>query len=104
MKIMAERAFRYRIAAISLVAAFAAAPGATTVQAQSFGMRAKIMAAAQACRADIGQYCANVQRGGGRILSCLQSHSSELTPSCRDAMPKAEALKSQAIGAGVPQR
>jgi hypothetical protein len=102
MKTMATSAYRYRIAAFSLVAAAATAACSTTARAQaSSQMQAQVMAMAQACRVDIGQHCANVQRGGGRILACLQGHSGELTPSCRDAMPKAELLRSQAAGAGT---
>ena len=43
----------------------------------------------QACRADYGRLCNEVQPGGGRIVACLQSHSGELTSGCRDALSKA---------------
>lgn len=98
----AKGTFRIHVAALSLLGAIAATVSATGAQAQvSSQMQAQAMAVGQACRTDIGQYCSNVQRGGGRILTCLQGHSGELTPSCRSAMPKAEALKSQAAGANM---
>lgn len=97
---MVTTAYRSGIATISLLAAIAVAPRPAQAQASS-RMQTEVMAVAQACRIDIGQHCANVQRGGGRILACLQSHSGELTPSCRGAMPKAEALRSQGAAAGM---
>ena len=42
--------------------------------------------AAQACAPDIRAHCANVQRGGGRILACLQQHSEKLSPACAQAL------------------
>lgn len=36
----------------------------------------------QECRADIEKHCMDVEMGGGRIYSCLKSHTAELTSDC----------------------
>jgi hypothetical protein len=43
-------------------------------------------AAREACAADARKLCADVQRGGGRIIACLRQHDAELAPGCRDAL------------------
>lgn len=44
------------------------------------GARADLMTA---CAADIGQHCADVDRGRGRIAACLAGHVTDLMPVCR---------------------
>lgn len=93
---------RRACAATSMLGLVAAVSGSVQAQGQvPPGMRAQAMALAQLCRADFDRLCPGVQPGGGRILACLQRHASELTPQCREAMPKAEALKSKASEIGV---
>jgi len=36
----------------------------------------------QECRTDIEKHCVDVEIGGGRIYSCLKSHTAELTSDC----------------------
>ncbi len=36
----------------------------------------------QECRADIEKFCTDVEIGGGRVFSCLNSHKAELTGAC----------------------
>lgn len=67
-------------------------------------MRAQAAAIGQTCRADIGKFCSGVERGGGRILACLQSQGEALSPACRAAMPNAAALRAKATAAGVAPR
>jgi len=43
-------------------------------------------AAREACAGDARKFCADVQRGGGRIIACLHQHDAELVPVCRDAL------------------
>jgi hypothetical protein len=45
-------------------------------------MRARLRTFVQACGADNERFCQGVQRGGGRVVACLQSHASELTSQC----------------------
>lgn len=43
-------------------------------------------AAREACAGDARKFCADVQRGGGRIIACLHQHDAELASGCRDAL------------------
>ena len=47
-------------------------------------------AAREACREDVQRLCAGVPVGGGRLATCLQEHSEELSDGCRPAI---EALR-----------
>jgi hypothetical protein len=59
-----------------------------------------------ACGQDITKLCAGVQRGGGRILQCLQNHSGELSAACRPevaARPAAKAAATTTAPSGAAQ-
>lgn len=59
------------------------------------------MAAARAaCSADLQQFCADVQPGGGRILSCLKEHRDQVSPTCKQAVKSV--LQGSAGGAAAP--
>ena len=58
---------------------------ATTAAAQG-GPSPAQRQAAQACMPDIRSHCANVERGGGRIIACLRANSEKLSPDCRQAL------------------
>jgi len=60
-----------------LLAAMAASPGWAQQPSQ-----AQANAIRQSCRADYQSYCAAVPPGGQASLSCLQAHSSSLSPEC----------------------
>jgi hypothetical protein len=45
----------------------------------------------EACMGDAKKFCADVQRGGGRIVKCLRDHAGDLTPSCRDGLASLKA-------------
>ncbi len=64
-------------------------------------MRSEAMALMQVCRGDYDHLCSGVAPGGGRILDCLQAHSSQLSAACAKAMPRAEALRDSAIANGA---
>jgi hypothetical protein len=38
------------------------------------------------CAEDLANFCKDVRPGGGRIISCLKEHESELTPVCKDKL------------------
>ncbi|MFB6446710.1 cysteine rich repeat-containing protein [Bradyrhizobium tunisiense] len=64
-------------------------------------MRSEARSLMQACRTDLDKLCGTVTPGGGRVLACLQSHAGQLTSSCAQALPRAQALRNSAAGAGV---
>jgi hypothetical protein len=39
-----------------------------------------------ACEADAEKLCKGVQPGGGRLLGCLRSHTSDLSPGCKETL------------------
>jgi hypothetical protein len=41
-----------------------------------------------ACRNDITRFCNDTSPGGGRVLTCLQGHQSELSPECGEAIKR----------------
>jgi hypothetical protein len=45
----------------------------------------------EACMGDAKKFCADVQRGGGRIVKCLRDHSADLAPGCRDGLASLKA-------------
>jgi len=46
-------------------------------------------AMAATCRYDISRFCWDISPGQGRIGRCLESHRSDLSPSCADRLRKA---------------
>jgi hypothetical protein len=64
-------------------------------------MRSEAMSLMQVCRGDYDRLCIGTAPGGGRVLACLQSHASQLSAACAQAMPRAEALKNRAAAAGA---
>jgi hypothetical protein len=40
----------------------------------------------QACRADVDQYCAAVEPGGGRLVGCLSQHQLEISTPCQSEL------------------
>jgi len=64
-------------------------------------MRSEARRLMQACRTDFDKLCSNVTPGGGRVLACLQSHAGQLSSSCAQTLPRAQALRDGAVGAGV---
>ena len=41
-----------------------------------------------ACHFDIAHFCSDIEPGGGRVASCLQTNKDRLTPECRDRIGK----------------
>lgn len=97
-----RRHLRLTFIATAALGFVASAPGALAqTQAE---MKAEAKSLAQVCRADFDRLCPSVRPGGGRIVACLKSHATELTPQCRNALPRADALKAKAAAAGVLPR
>lgn len=58
----------------------------------------------QACKADYKKLCADVQRGGGRIIACLNAHKDELTTACQEALLKAHPPRPRATAGRLRRR
>jgi hypothetical protein len=56
-----------------------------------------------ACKQDVQTLCADVQRGGGRIMECLKSHADKVSPGCKAAVQAAHDRRAQQPPAGAPQ-
>lgn len=41
-----------------------------------------------ACDGDVKKLCADVQRGGGRVLACLKKNGDQVSEACRATFPK----------------
>jgi len=37
----------------------------------------------QSCKDDAQKFCKGIQPGGGKVMECLKSHQSELSPACQ---------------------
>ena len=86
------------VALVASTSAFAQNQLQTQITPQ---MRSEARAVMQACRADYDRHCSDVTPGGGRILACLQSHAGQLTSTCAQTLPRAQALRDGAASAGV---
>jgi hypothetical protein len=55
-----------------------------------------------ACKPDVQTLCADVQRGGGRIMECLKSHADKVSPECKAAIQAARDRHGQRPPDGAP--
>lgn len=74
--------------------AIAAAVLSVSAQAQTAPAPATNLRAA--CKADGHKFCSSVQPGGGRIIECLNTHKSELSAACQDALKAEKAAHEKA--------
>ncbi|MBN9670856.1 cysteine rich repeat-containing protein [Roseibium aggregatum] len=80
---------RKRLLGILLAASCASAVSAPLALAQTTitpEMKAKARQTMSVCRADYQKFCANVPRGNGRILSCLNANMNQLQQACAAAL------------------
>lgn len=69
-------------------------------QVPASAQTASMEAARAACSADLQQFCAGVQPGGGRMLACLKEHRDQVSPACKQAVKSI--LQESAGGAAAP--
>lgn len=50
------------------------------------------------CKADVEKYCKDVEKGEGRIVSCLKENESKLSPKCKKHVKKAKAQSADKKG------
>ena len=51
-------------------------------------LQKEIGSIAATCQYDIMRFCDDVTPGGGRVATCLQDHRDDLSPECKDRLPK----------------
>jgi hypothetical protein len=56
-----------------------------------------------ACKADVQNLCAGVQRGGGRIAAGLKQNEAQVSPECKNAIAYARQQKKAPQGPASPQ-
>jgi hypothetical protein len=56
--------------------------------AQDAAARAFVREFAQACKADMEQYCGTVEPGGGRVIGCLSQHQVEISRACQSEVQR----------------
>jgi len=76
--------------------AIAAAVLSVSAQAQTAPAPAPATNLRAACKADGHKFCSSVQPGGGRIIECLNTHKSELSAACQDALKAEKAAHEKA--------
>jgi Cysteine rich repeat len=76
---------------------------AAAVTLCALGASAQDRPARGACAADIKKFCADVERGEGRIVACIKDHLKDLSPPCQ-AKFAALAAGSRACVADVKER
>lgn len=64
-----------------------------TAVAQQEGGSGKGNMMRSACKADVQQFCSDVQRGGGRIINCLFDHYKEVSDNCYAVLKKIDARR-----------
>lgn len=96
MSLLPKRAALIALALLPVFAAGAAlADDAPTGEHSGAGPRSR------PCRGDLQQFCADVERGGGRIVACLKEHEAQLSPACHQALVEHEKKRPNA-GAATP--
>jgi hypothetical protein len=61
--------------------------GTIVCMASGFSVQAADMLAVQeACKIDVEAYCADVERGEGRVLNCLKEHRDRVSDACKSAV------------------
>lgn len=82
-------------------AAPSAAPAPTVEQAAGKGgpRSEEINKMRQACATDVQKFCANVEKGKGKMRACLDQHDKDLSATCKEARA-ARAANPQSKGKG----
>lgn len=78
---------------LAMVGFAALLPAATPVLAVSPEDKAEAEALRDACKADYLKVCGFTRPGGGRGLACLEAKAAVLSVPCREALPRAKALR-----------
>lgn len=66
----------------------------------SIATRMQMLSLIRLCKTDFDRECPGTEPGGGRVVACLGAHAETLSPSCRQALPAAAALRDSADASG----
>lgn len=88
---MLSRTLALTLPTLAVVVAVVAGVGAA--HAVTPEEKAEAAALRDVCKADYLKVCGFTRPGGGRGLACLEEKSADLSPACRDALPRAKALR-----------
>jgi Cysteine rich repeat len=64
----------------------------------AFSVAAQQRDAMKACQADVKAYCANVERGEGRLAKCLKENEAKVSAECKAQMQKVGARMKERRG------
>jgi cysteine rich repeat protein len=59
-----------------------------TCKSQVANFQQEVGTMAATCQYDIIRFCSDVQPGGGRVVTCLQTQRDDLSPECKNVLPK----------------
>lgn len=82
-----------RLMTIALVGAIAAASLPAAANAQTAMSRAELRRLMEPCLPDYRRLCSDVDRGGGRILACLNQNRANVSPACAASLDTMTAAK-----------
>lgn len=68
--------------------------GCTDLRAKATSAQSKIANMRAACKGDAETMCKDAKPGGGALIQCLKSHAADLSPACKDALPKGKGKSS----------
>ncbi len=67
------------------------------IQANALKARRIVEEFGRSCRADVEQFCAGVEPGGGRVIGCLNQHQLDLSSSCQEEMNRIAGARERVI-------
>ncbi len=67
------------------------------IQASALKAKRLIEGFGRSCSADVDQFCAGVEPGGGRVIGCLNQHQLDLSSSCQEEMSRIAEARERVI-------
>lgn len=83
---MSLRVIAFALAVVTAAPAFAQTSATAAVPDVGGAGAGGGHGAMKACKADRQTYCADVEKGGGRVMQCMKAHADKLSPACKDAL------------------
>jgi len=83
---MTLRVIAFALALAAAAPALAQSAATSAIPDAAGGGHGDRRGAMKACAADRQTYCADVEKGGGRIMKCMKEHADKLAPACKEAL------------------